>query len=375
MSSRLRIRETGIVIGTLPPGSYNAITDVKGVQVGHKTLIHGDGALVIGRGPVRTGVTAVIPQTHNLIDMPVEGACYVFNGAGTSIGLSFIEEYGLINTPILLTNTLSVGAAYNALVRYVHNTYLGNRIQWFNPVVGETYDGELNDILGLHIHDQHGLEALSTAKGGHVIEGNVGAGTGTRAMGFKAGIGSASRQVVSESTTFTVGILVQSNFGGSLVINNVPIGRLLAHEELHDEGSIMIILGTDAPLSHRQLRRVLKRAILGLTRTGWIANHGSGDYVIGFSTTYRTEKKSSLLAEAQDRIRNDERYLNPLFHATAAATEEAILNSLFTADTMIGRDNNTRAALPIQRVVELFHSSKEKQTRARKKGINEKLSG
>lgn len=365
MSSRLRIRDTGILIDTLPQGSYNAITDVKGVQVGHKTLIHGDGALVIGRGPVRTGVTAIIPQTHNLIDTPVESACYVFNGAGTSIGLSFIEEYGLINTPILLTNTLSVGTAYNALVRYVHNTYLRNRIQWFNPVVGETYDGELNDILGLHIHDQHVLEALSTAKGGHVIEGNVGAGTGTRAMGFKAGIGSASRQVINESTTFTVGILVQSNFGGSLVINNVPIGQLLAHEEFHDEGSIMIILGTDAPLSHRQLRRVLKRAILGLTRTGWIANHGSGDYIIGFSTTYRTEKKSSLLAEAQDRIRNDERYLNPLFHATAAATEEAILNSLFTANTMIGRDNNIRAALPIQRVVELYQSSKEKQTRAR----------
>ena len=192
----MRIRDAGISVGTLPAGSYNAITDVQGVHVGHKTLIRGNGTLVIGQGPVRTGVTAILPQTHNLIDMPVEAACYIFNGAGTSAGLSFIEEYGLINTPILLTNTLSVGTVYNAVVHYVRNTYLGNQIQWFNPVVGETYDGELNDILGLHIHTSHVLEALTTAKGGPVTEGNVGAGTGIRAMGFKAGIGSASRQVV-----------------------------------------------------------------------------------------------------------------------------------------------------------------------------------
>jgi D-aminopeptidase len=362
MSSRSRLRDIGISIDPLPPGSYNAITDVKGVCVGHTTLIHGDGALVIGRGPVRTGVTAILPHTHNLIETPVEAACYIFNGAGTSIGLSFIEEYGLINAPIILTNTLSVGTAYDAVVHYVRDTYLGNRIQWFNPVVGETYDGELNDILGLHIHQYHVLDALATAKGGPVTEGNIGAGTGTRAMGFKAGIGSASRQIVIESTTFTIGILVQSNFGGSLVINNVPVGRLLRHQELQDEGSIMIVLGTDAPLSHRQLRRVLKRAILGLTRTGWRADHGSGDYVIGFSTTYRTEKKSSSLLDAQNKIRNDEHYLNPLFYATAAATEEAILNSLLTAETMIGRDGNTRHALPIQQVEQICQSYVEKQT-------------
>lgn len=362
MSTKIRIRDAGISIGTLPPGSNNAITDVNGVHVGHKTLVYGDGALVIGQGPVRTGVTAILPQTRNLIDIPVEAACYVFNGAGTAIGLSFIEEYGLINTPIILTNTLSVGTAYNAVVHYVRDTYLGNQIQWFNPVVGETYDGELNDILGLHVYDSHVLEALAKAKGGPVTEGNVGAGTGTRAMGFKAGIGTASRKVDIGSTTFTIGILVQSNFGGSLVIDNVPIGRLLARQGLQDGGSIMIILGTDAPLSHRQLCRVLKRAILGLTRTGWRADHGSGDYVIGFSTTYRTIKKSSPLLDAQDKIRNNEHYLNPLFHATATATEEAILNSLFTAETMVGRDGNTCPALPIQRVVEIYHSYIGKQT-------------
>ncbi len=357
MSRRIRIREAGIHIGSLIPGSLNAITDVRGVRVGHSTLIRGNGALVIGDGPVRTGVTAIIPQSHNLIDMPVEAACYIFNGAGTSTGLSFISEYGLIETPIILTNTLSVGMAYNALVRYVHDTYLGNRIRWFNPVVGETYDGELNDIMGLHVHDHHIFEALSTANSGQVQEGNVGAGTGTRAMGYKAGIGSASRQVAIGSTIFTVGILVQSNFGGSLIVNNVPIGQLLSHEERYqDIGSIMIILGTDAPLSYRQLRRVLKRVFLGLTRTGWVANHGSGDYVIGFSTTYRIEQKPCQIADTQVRIQKDEQLLNPLFEATAAATEEAILNSLFAAETMIGRDGNKYDALPIQRVVQLYHS-------------------
>jgi D-aminopeptidase len=359
----MRVHDAGICIGTLKPGSFNAITDVKGVRVGHRTLIRGDGALVIGCGPVRTGVTAVFPHAHNLIDRPVKAACYIFNGAGTSTGLSFIDEYGLIETPIILTNTLSVGTAYNALVHYVHDTYLGNRVRWFNPVIGETYDGELNDILGLHIHDHHVLEALASATGGKIREGNVGAGTGTRAMSYKAGIGSASRQVAVGSTIFTVGILVQSNFGGSLVLNDVPIGQLLSHEKLdQDVGSIMIILGTDAPLSHRQLRRVLKRVFLGLTRTGWVANHGSGDYVIGFSTTYRIEQKTSQLADAQTKIRNDEQLLNPLFHATVEATEEAILNSLFTAETMIGRDNNKFDALPIQRVIQLYHSNKQNRT-------------
>ena len=356
-SKRPRVREAGIHIGEFPPGKYNSITDVDLVRVGHATIIKGQGKLSVGAGPVRTGVTAIIPHPRDLIEEPVEASYFVFNGAGTTAGLSLIDEFGLIETPILLTNTLSVGTVYDATVQYmIRHSFRDKEVFWFNPVVGETYDGYLNDIGGLHVRAEHVFEALDSAKGGYVEEGNVGAGTGTGALGFKGGIGTSSRKISMGGSALTVGVLVQSNFGGSLTIKGVSVGKELRKEVTKREGggSIMVIIATDAPLSHRQLTRVVKRAALGLTRTGWTAGHGSGDYFIGFSTSFRRREWSIDIKAAREKIAKGERSLNPLFKATADATEEAILNSLFKADTMEGRDGHVREGLPTQRVLQIL---------------------
>jgi len=357
MSNHPRARELGIQIGEFAPGDFNAITDVNGVLVGHTTLIQGCGALDVGKGPIRTGVTAILPHTRNLITEPVEAAHFVFNGAGTSSGLSLIDEFGQIETPVLLTNTFSVGAVYDAVARYLIKTAFdgGKNPRWFNPTVGETYDGGLNDAAGLHIRAEHVFAAIENAKSGDVAEGNVGAGTGTSACGFKAGIGTSSRCVETDGRRWRIGALVQSNFGGELVIDGVPVGRLLREDRSSGQvdGSIMVILATDAPLSSRQLHRLAKRGTLGLARTGSDGGHGSGDYFIAFSTSYRpciTTGETSALASF---VRN-ESLLNPLFRATADAVEEAILNSLLRAETMRGRDSRTISALPIDRVVHIL---------------------
>jgi D-aminopeptidase len=269
---RPRIREIGIEIGDLSPGRYNAITDVDSIRVGHSTIIEGRGKLEVGVGPVRTGVTAILPHIGDLVKQSVEAAYFVFNGAGTTTGLSLIDEFGLIETPIMLTNTLSVGRVYDAVVKYTIGRSFQNReVRWFNPVVGETSDAYLNDIGGLHVKEEHVFNALNSVEGGRVEEGNVGAGTGTRALGFKAGIGTSSRTIAVNGEEFTVGVLVQSNFGtGSLVIKGVPVGIELEKGRTDEDGSIMVIIATGVPLSHRQLKRIVKRATLGLTKTGWL---------------------------------------------------------------------------------------------------------
>jgi D-aminopeptidase len=357
ISKRLRIREVGLAVGEYLPGKYNAITDVDSVKVGHATLITGKGSLRVGVGPVRTGVTAIIPHPGNLIDDPVEASYFVFNGAGTTTGLSLIDEFGLIETPIMLTNTLSVGTVYDAVVRHVIRKNFRNReVRWFNPVVGETDDGYLNDLGGLHVKTEHVFGALDSATGDHVVEGNVGAGTGTGALGFKGGIGTSSRRIVIGDAKFVVGVLVQSNHGGSLTIKGVPVGKELRKEEKKREesGSIMVIIATNVPLSNRQLTRVAKRGTLGLTRGGWTAGHGSGDYLIAFSTSFRRKEWGSDVKAAREMILKNETSLTPLFRATAEATEEAVLNSLFKATTMEGRDGHVRVGLPIERVLQIL---------------------
>lgn len=356
-SNRPRIREVGLAVGEYPPEKYNAITDVDSVTVGHATIIAGEGPLKVGVGPVRTGVTAIVPHPGNLIDDPVEASYFVFNGAGTTTGLSLIDEFGLIETPIMLTNTLSVGTVYDAVVRYMIRQNFRNRVvRWFNPVVGETDDGHLNDLGGLHVKAEHVFDALDSATRGQVMEGNVGAGTGTGALGFKGGIGTSSRRINIGDATFVVGVLVQSNHGGSLTIKGIPVGKVLRKEEIKREesGSIMVIIATNVPLSNRQLTRVAKRGTLGLTRGGWTAGHGSGDYLIAFSTSFRRKEWSSDVTAAREMILKNERSLTPLFQATAEATEEAVLNSLFKATTMEGRDGHFRMGLPIDRVLQIL---------------------
>ena len=349
--SRPRARDIGILIGADPPGPHNAITDVPGVRVGHVTLIRGDGPLRIGSGPVRTGVTAILPPGDNWFDNPVEAASFVFNGAGTTAGLSLIEEYARIETPVVLTNTLSVGAAYEGIVRYMVDRIFRPRgdVSWFNPVVGETADGYLNDIGGLHVRPEHAGEAIQTASDGPVQEGNVGAGAGTGAFGLKAGIGTSSRILKIAGEQAVLGVLVQSNFGGILTINGIPMPELQPGSQppARQGSSIMIILATDLPLSARLLQRVARRAVFGLARTGSSGGHGSGDYVIAFSTTYRAH---SAMPGIRDALAQNEGLIDAVFRASADATEEAILNSLFQAKRMIGRDGNAREAIPIHRV-------------------------
>jgi D-aminopeptidase len=332
---RPRPRDVGIRIGTLEPGSWNAITDVPGVLVGHSTLIQGDS--------IRTGVTAVLPHSGDLFRERVRAAIAVGNGFGKLVGLSQVQELGELETPILLTGTLSVFAAADALVDTLLLAPGHQSIRSINPVVGETNDGFLSDVRARPIGADHVRESLRLAAAGPVAEGSVGAGTGTRALGFKGGIGTASRVVPIRGEEYTVGILVQTNFGGSLVIDGVPIGRFLTEGAPHDAaggGSVMIVLATDAPLDHRQLERLATRTFGGLARTGAALSHGSGDYAIAFSVA---DGPRALGGGALSR----------LFGATMDATEEAIIASLFAATTMTGL-HGTVEGLPLDRVLSLL---------------------
>lgn len=349
-NERPRAREVGIQIGDLPVGPNNAITDVPGVRVGHTTLIQGDGPLVVGSGPVRTGVTAILPPGDNWWEDPVEGGNFVINGAGTTAGLSFVDEYHRIETPILLTNTLSVGTAFEGIVRYmVSNCFEGRAsIPWFNPIVGETSDAGLNDIGGLHVRPEHCIEAIRAATTGPVEEGSVGGGTAMSALGWKGGIGTSSRVVQIAGETATLGVLVQANFGGALTVAGIGMGDL--QPEPHEErmgASIMIVYATDLPLPGSDLDRVAKRATFGLARTGSRGGHGSGDYVIGFSTTFRKVEKPVI----RRAMKEDESLIDVPFQAIAEATEEAIMNALFRATRLVGYNGNVRDALPIEQVV------------------------
>ncbi len=346
------LRQYGIAIGVLQPGKWNAITDVPGVEVGQKTLVQG--------GDVRTGVTAILPHAGNIFQDKVPAAVYVGNGFGKLTGTTQIDELGNIETPIVLTNTLSVPAAADALIDYTF-TFPENRdVGSVNPVVGETNDGYLNDIRGRHVTKRDVLDAIVSAMGGAVEQGNVGAGTGTVAFGFKGGIGTSSRKLPEKLGGYTVGVLVQTNFGGALTVAGVPIGKILhkyyMSDQLNDspDGSCMIVVATDAPLDSRNLKRLAKRAILGLGRTGGIESNGSGDYVIAFSTNKanRVPYESDRTTRQVTVVRNDA--MSPLFMAAIEATEEAIINSLFHARSMTGRNGHKVEALPVEQVLSIM---------------------
>lgn len=342
---RPRIRDWGIDIGIFKPGPNNAITDVAGVKVGHVTLVRGDS--------VRTGVTAILPHSGNLFEQKVGAAVFVGNGFGKLIGITQINELGNIETPIVLTNTLSVWDAANGIVDYMLSLPGNENIRSINPVVGETNDGFLNDIRGRHVSRTDVIRAVTNASSGPVEEGCVGAGTGTICSGWKGGIGTSSRRLSKALGGYTIGILVQTNYDGILDIAGVPIGKELgryAFKEKPDregDGSCMIVLATDAPLSIRQLQRLAARAPLALGRTGSSMSHGSGDYVIAFSTSI-DDRKTSVHVQLSDDL------ISPLFQAAVEATEEAIINSLFKATDMKGHQGRSIEALPLERVKELL---------------------
>ena len=346
-----RARDLGVPFdGT--PGPFNAITDVPGVELGHTTLIRGEGKLVVGQGPVRTGVTAIMPRGRSSLE-PVFAAWFPLNGNGELTGAAWIDESGLLEGPIATTNTHSVGVVRDTIVRWMVER--DPAIQWALPVVTETYDGFLSDINGFHVHPEHVLAALESARGGPVAEGNVGGGTGMRAFGFKAGIGTASR-IVGD---YILGALVQANFGKRehLTIAGVPVGREIADLQPTEgdtgDGSIIVILATNAPLLPHQLRRLAKRAALGLARTGSVAEHSSGDLVVAFSTANDglTRKGSTIELKM---LANDQ--ITPLFAAAVQATEEAIVNALVAATTMTGVNGRTVFALPHDRLKEILRN-------------------
>lgn len=339
---RPRAREAGVVPGILSPGPLNAITDVAGVAVGHTTLIEGES--------IRTGVTAILPHKGNLFREKVAGAVFLGNAFGKLAGSTQVNELGEIETPILLTSTLAVPRTADAVLDYMLALPGNENVMSINPLVGETNDSGLNDIRGRHLHASHIIEAIRGARSGPVEEGAVGAGTGTIAFGFKGGIGTSSRKLPRRLGGHTVGVLVQSNYGGVLMINGAPVGRELGQYYLKGEtgpeenpdGSIIIVVATDAPIDHRNLTRLASRAMFGLARTGSSGANGSGDYVIAFSTL---RQPVALLA-------NDA--MSPLFQAVIEATEEAIYNSLFRARTMTGRAGRTVEALPLERTLEIL---------------------
>ncbi len=351
-----RLRDVGITprYWSYRPGPRNAITDVDGVVVGHVTLIEGEGKLVPGKGPVRTGVTVILPYKGNVFLEKVPAAAHVINGFTKAVGLIQVYELGFLESPIALTNTLNVGLVADGLIEYLirENPDIGITTTTVNPVVLECNDGYLNDIQGRHVKQHHVLEAIEKASQ-EVIEGSVGGGTGVRSFGYKSGIGTASRVVETSMGQFMVGVLVQSNFGRreDLIIAGVPIGKLLGKEQVGDvQGSINIVIATDAPLTPRQLKRIARRAHIGIARVGGFTSHGSGEVVIAFSTSYRISHRARGALKLEV-IPDTE--LNPLFKAVVEAIEEAILNSLFQSQTMIGRDNHIVPGIPVRRVVDL----------------------
>ena len=380
MPARPRARDVGIAPGVLPPGPLNAITDVAGVMVGHTTLVEGQ--------DIRTGVTAVLPHGGNLFQEKVPAAIFVGNGFGKLVGISQVQELGTLETPILLTGTLSVPRVADALITYMLELPSNEEVRSINPVVGETNDGGLSDIRARPIRPEHVFAAIRGAGGGPVSEGNVGAGTGTRAFGFKGGIGTSSRRLPDDRGGWTLGVLVQTNYGGFLSIAGIPIGEELSNRagrssssatrsstalagavanntsnaQPHDagDGSCMIVVATDAPLTHRNLERLAMRALMGMARTGSSFSNGSGDYVIAFST-HESLRGAGV---TRPRVGSGEAsafplspaQASPLFQAVIEATEEAIYNSLFAATNMQGYGGRTVDALPIEEVVKILEA-------------------
>jgi L-aminopeptidase/D-esterase-like protein len=350
-----RARDLGVPFDG-SPGTLNAITDVRGLEVGHATLVSGNGKLIVGEGPVRTGVTAIFPRGKKSAD-PVFAGWFSLNGNGEMTGTTWVEESGFLEGPIMITNTHSVGIVRDSVIEWQVKQHMGQ--SWFLPVVAETYDGFLNDINGFHVKKSHVFEALDNASSGPVLEGNVGGGTGMICFGFKGGIGTASRKVQIHREEYAVGVLVQTNFGRrqQLRIAGVPVGtEILDHLPMHKgTSSIIIVVATDAPLLPHQLKRVARRTSLGLGRVGSIASNSSGDIFIAFSTVNFGVTKPSGLVKVTMLLNNE---LDPLFEATVQATEEAIINALVAAETMIGRDGNKVMAIPHDRLRQVLKKYK-----------------
>jgi D-aminopeptidase len=349
MDMRRRARDLGIAPGILPTGKWNAITDVSGVRVGQVTLIDGE--------DVRTGVTAVLPHAGNIFQDKVPAGLAVGNGFGKLSGSTQLEELGEIETPIVLTNTLAVPRAAEALIEWTLEMTGNENVRSVNPLVGETNDGVLNDIRKMAISKEHVRQALATAESGPVSEGCVGAGTGTVCFGWKGGIGTSSRLLPKSLGGFAVGVLVQSNFGGVLQMDGIPVGRRLDQYYLKDElndasadGSIMILIATDAPLSDRNLKRLARRGLAGLARTGASMSDGSGDYAIAFSTAEEVRRTAERRKQIWAYPEAPNAQMSPLFQAVIEATEEAIYNSLCMAETMTGYKKKTVRALPLDEV-------------------------
>jgi len=358
--SRIRVRDFGLKIGFLEPGPTNSIVDVRGVMVGHCTLISGEGRLIPGKGPVRTGVTVIFPhEDKNVFKNKVFASSYIINGFGKPVGLAQLNELGQLETPIALTNTLNIGIVADAIIEFMLdlNPDIGVTTGTVNPVVLECNDGFLNDIRGRHVKREHVYEAIRNASSASVLEGAVGAGTGMSCFEFKGGIGSSSRRIPRDVGGYTVGVLVLSNFGRrtDLMISGVPVGLELKDygaRGFQGDGSIVIIVATDAPLTPRQLNRLAKRATHGLARTGSYSSHGSGDFVVAFSNAYKIPHYGESITYNVNIM--SEEYISYLFRAVVEAVEEAILNSMFMAENMIGRDNHIRYAIPIEKVEEIL---------------------
>ena len=357
MQPRVRLRELGIRIGKYETGPWNSITDVEGVRVGHRTL-HQD---LEGQSYIRTGVTAILPHAGNLFQEKVLGTCHVINGFGKTAGTIQLQELGLVESPIMLTNTLSVPAVAEGTIRYMlrHNTDIGETTGTVNVIVGECNDGYLNDIRGLHVRAEDAIAAIEAAQGGMVEEGGVGAGTGMSCFGYKGGIGTSSRIASFGSRPYTVGALVVSNFGKleDMILpkrdrGDAAFGREESAVDIDSvssepgpDGSIMIALATDAPVNRTQLDRIAKRASFGLARTGSFAAHGSGDIVLAFSTAHRFSHYPAGLTESKEFLADDGAVLSRLFEMTAEAVEEAIWNSLCKANTTTGHQGRVRQAV------------------------------
>jgi D-aminopeptidase len=353
-----RPRELGVPFGVLPPGILNSITDVPGVKLAHLTKIEGES--------IRTGITAILPHDGNLFQEKVPAGIFVGNGFGKLAGISQVKELGNIESPIILTNTLSVAPGIEGIVRYTLSQNGNEQVQSVNAIVGETNDGYLNDIRALKITPEEIIQTIDQARAGILVEeGNVGAGTGTVCFGWKGGIGTSSRILPASLGGYTVGVLVQTNFGGNLQVGGIPVGEKLGKYPFKDaleksDGSCMIVVATDAPILERNLERLAQRAMMGLAKTGGIASNGSGDYVIAFSTDRQLRimhGQKNLTLQNAKFLQNED--LTPLFLAVIEATEEAIINSLFAAETMQGKDGRVIEKLPTAKVIEWISKAKE----------------
>ena len=357
-AAKPRARDLGVPFdGT--PGPLNAITDVSGVAVGHITLISGEGKLQIGKGPVRTGVTAILPRGKDSMSNPVFAGWWSLNGNGEMTGTTWVEESGFLEGPVMITNTHSVGVVRDAVIqwRVAHGQPDPTGYWWSLPVVAETWDGWLNDINGFHVKPEHAFQAIDSAKSGPVAEGNVGGGTGMICNEFKGGIGTSSRKIDSKAGPFTVGVLVQCNYASrpNLRIAGVPVGKEIPEERAYasasfaetDRGSIIVVVATDAPLVAHQLKRLARRVSLGLGRDGSISGNGSGDIFIAFSTANSGAAAADHVVDLK-MLPND--LLEPVFAATVQATEEAIINAMVAAETMTGIENHKVMALPHDRL-------------------------